>query len=43
MLKVAEKWLRDEIAEQRKNNEVREKAMGEGAMLADTEGATSCE
>lgn len=41
MLKVAEKWLRDEIAQQKKMGEQREAASGEGALLAGNDGATS--
>ena len=32
--KVAEKWLRDELAEQKANNEQREAASGDGAVHA---------
>lgn len=41
MLKVAEKWLRDEIAQQRSLGEGREKADGEAAKIEETKGATS--
>lgn len=41
MLKTAEKWLRDEIAQQRANKEQREAAAGQAALDASTQGATS--
>ena len=41
ILKVAEKWLRDEIADQRKAGEQREAASGIAAVQSKSEGAAS--
>jgi len=39
--KVAERWLRAELSEQRANKEIRERASGEGAYAGElTEGST---